>query len=130
LSLGGGGEAVVVEAEAGAEGAVAKRGDFPAAGAGDFGDEAGHVEAFQASSEGGSAAATLVRVTVILVQPAAEVGIAKAVELVFAAQHSAEELDVVTMSRVETGVTSLLFDLGLDPGGDLLRGGRGVVDDR
>ena len=48
---------MVVEADADAEGLVAEGGDFPAAGVGDFGDEATDPQALEAAADGGAVAA-------------------------------------------------------------------------
>ena len=85
LSLGGGVKAVVVELNAGAEDAVAEERDFPAAGVGDFGDEATDVEAFETSSRRGTCTTTFSRVAVSQLEDAAEVRVAKALEFVFPA---------------------------------------------
>ena len=85
LSLGGGGEAVVVELEAGAESAVAEGSDLPAACVWDFGDQAADVEAFETATDGGPCAAAVKGVAVREFEYPAEVRVAKALELVFPA---------------------------------------------
>ena len=69
---------MVVEADAGAEGAVAEGGDFPAAGVGDVGDQAADPQALEAAADGGSVTAALVGVFLVLLEETTEVGVAKA----------------------------------------------------
>ena len=94
---------MIVELDACAEGAVAQESDFPAARGGDFSDEAADAETLEAASDRGAVAAALVGIGVVLWENAAEVSVAKAPQLVFPAQHGAEELDVFSTGRIETG---------------------------
>ena len=91
--------------EAGEQG-LAEVGDSSAAGAGDFGQQAADVEAFELAADRVSLATARGGIARFAAEDVADVGVVEAVQNVFAAEHGGEEFCVFALGGIEAGVAT------------------------
>src|SRR3990172_525776 len=121
---------MVMQLDNSAEQLPSELGDAPAAGVGDFGDQASHVEPFEQSAHLGRQTPTDLGAGEPGKESAADVAVVESTQQIVPLKHRLKELHIVLGSRIKAGIASLSNDFSLSEPCYLPVGRRRVVDDR